>query len=77
MGLGLLLLAAVGNENKIVNINPSITFFKKVYKNISYISNEYFPQYFKSLLNFGTKQTINIGNNGDMIKEMVLYIMLP
>ena len=52
MGLGLLLLASVGNENNIVNMNPSITFFKKVYKNISYISNEYLPQYFKSTPNF-------------------------
>ena len=77
MGLGLLLLASVGNENNIVNMNPSITFFKKVYKNISYISNEYLPQYFKSTPNFGTKQTIIISNNGDMIKEMVLYFELP
>jgi len=77
MGLGLLLLVSVGNENNIVNMNPTITFFKKIYKNTTYISNEYLPQYCKSIPNFGTKQTINIANNGDMIKEMVLYFELP
>ena len=39
MGLGLLLLVSVGNENNIVNMNPTITFFKKIYKNTTYISN--------------------------------------
>jgi len=77
MGLGLLLLASVGNENMIVNLNPTITYFKKVYKNNSNISNEYLPQYFKSQANFSTKQTVNISNNGDMIKEMLLYFELP
>ena len=77
MGLGLLLLVSVGIENNIVNMMPTITFFKKVYKNTTYISNEYLPQYFKSIPNFGTKQTINISNNGDMIKDMVLYFELP
>ena len=77
MGLGLLLLVSVGIENNIINMKPTITFFKKVYRNTTYISNEYLPQYFKSIPNFGTKQTINISNNGDMIKDMVLYFELP
>ena len=77
MGLGLLLLASVGNENMIVNTNPSITFFKKVYKTTSNISNEILPQYFKSQPNFGNRMTINISNNGDMLQDMTLYFELP
>ena len=77
MGLGLLLLASVGNENLIVNTNPSITFFKKVYKTTANISNEILPQYFKSQPNFGKRMTINISNNGDMLQDMTLYFQLP
>jgi hypothetical protein len=77
MGLGLLLLASVGNENMIVNTNPSITFFKKVYKSRTNISNEILPQYFKSQPNFGRRMTINISMNGDMLQDMTLYFQLP
>ena len=77
MGLGLLLLASVGKENTIVNMNPAITFFKKVYKNTSNISNEVLPQYFKSMPNFGKRLTVNISNNADMLQEMTIYFELP
>ena len=52
MGFGLLILASVGTENSYFNINPSITFFKKVFKKFSNISNENLPQYFRSSPNF-------------------------
>jgi len=77
MGLGLLLLASVGTENTIVNMNPVITFFKKVYKNTSNISNEVLPQYFKSMPNFGKRLTVNISNNADMLQEIAIYFELP
>ena len=77
MGLGLLLLASVGKENSIMNMQPDITFFKKVYKNISNISNEFLPQYFKSIANFGKRLTINISNNADMLQEMSIFFELP
>ena len=32
MGLGLLKLVAIGKENEILNKDPEITFFKKIYK---------------------------------------------
>ena len=40
MGLGLLKLVAVGNENVILNSEPEITFFKKVIENVSYFRIE-------------------------------------
>lgn len=77
MALGLLLLASVGVENTILSENPSITFFKKVYKYTTNISNEYLPQYFKSSPNFGKRLTVNISKTGDVLKQMALYFELP
>ena len=76
-GLGSLLLASKGKENEILNINPTITFFKKVYKAHSNISNEVLPQFFKSMSNFGRRMTVNISKNGDMLSDMTLYFELP
>ena len=76
-GLGILLLAARGVENIILNDNPTITLFKKVYKYTANISNEVLPQYFKSQANFGRRLTINIANNGDMIQDITLFFELP
>ena len=77
MGLGLKLLESAGIENNIINVNPTITFFKKVYKFHSNISNEILPQYFKSSPNFGKRLTINIGTNADIMGNMTLYFELP
>jgi hypothetical protein len=77
MALGLLLLASVGTENVILSMNPSITFFKKVYKNTVNISNEVLPQYFKSSPNFGKRLTVNISKTADMLQNMALYFELP
>ena len=77
MGLGKLLLVSRGSENDIVSMNPTITFFKKVYKYHSNISNEILPQYFKTSPNFGKRLTVNISKNADMVQEMTLYFELP
>lgn len=77
MGLGLLLLAASGKENMMFNANPTITFFKKVYRKSINMSNEVLTLYFKSLPNFGRRLTVNIPKNGDLIKEMTLCFELP
>ena len=77
MGLGLLLLVSTGMENVIVNTNPTITFFKKVYNKSSTITNEILPQYFKSMPNFGKRLSVNIASNADMIQDMTLYFELP
>ena len=76
MGLGLLLLIT-GKENVIVNKNPTITFFKKVYNKSSILTNEILPQYFKSMPNFGKRITVNIASTADMIQDMTLYFELP
>ncbi len=77
MGLGLLLLASSGTENDYFNVSPTITFFKKVYKKYTSISNEILPQYFRSSPNFGRRLSTKIAKNSDMIKEISIYFELP
>jgi hypothetical protein len=77
MGFGLLILASFGTENCYFNKNPSITYFKKVFKKISNISNENLPQYFRSSPNFGRRLSTKIAKNSDMIKDITVYFELP
>ncbi len=77
MGFGLLLLASVGTENEYFNLNPSITFFKSIYRNNINISNEILPQYFKSSPNFGRRLSAKIAKNSDMIKDITIFFELP
>lgn len=76
MGLGLLKLVAIGNENEILNNNPEITFFKKVIENDNYFKVESIPQYFKSIPTFGRKVTLNLSKIGDLINNISLFIEL-
>ena len=76
MGLGTLILQSNGSEN-IFTSEPSITFFKKVFKQYVNISNEILPQYFKSSPTFGRRLSTKIAKNSDMIKDMTLYFELP
>jgi hypothetical protein len=77
MGLGLLLLASVGKENIYFNLDPSITYFKKVFTRYTNISNEVLPQYFRSSPNFGRRLSTKIAKNSDLIKDITLYFELP
>ena len=77
MGFGLLILASIGKENCYFNTNPSITFFKKIFKNSINISNENLPQYFRSSPNFGRRLSTRIAKNSDMIKDITIYFELP
>ena len=77
MGLGILKLVSVGNENTIVNTNPEITFFKKVINKVNVFGVENISQYFKSIPDFGRKVTVNIGNIGDLVGKLSLCVELP
>ena len=76
MGLGLLKLVAIGDENEILNNNPEITFFKKKIENINYFKTENIPQYFKSIPTFGRRLTLNLSKIGDLINNISLYVEL-
>ena len=77
-GLGKVILVSVGKENVYFNYSPSITYFKKVYKECCInISNEILPQYFKSSPNFGRRLSTKIAKNSDLIKDITVYFELP
>jgi hypothetical protein len=77
MGLGLLILVSVGKENIYLSAQPEITFFKIAYKRYTNFSTEPIPQYFKTTPDFGTKCTINLAKNADLLSSMFLYVELP
>lgn len=78
MGLGKLLLESSGKNSIITTEDVNITFFyKKVTNMDSYISTETIPQYFKSTPTFGRRVTVNLSKQGDMIKDITLFIELP
>lgn len=77
MGVGLLMLATNSRESNFLTKNPEITFFKSVYKRHSNFSIETIPQYFINPIDFGRETTLNISKNGDLIKDVYLYLKLP
>ena len=77
MGLGILILAAIGKENLYLSAQPEITFFKIAYKRYTNYSIEPTPQYFKSTPDFGRRCTVNISKNADLMGETYLYVELP
>jgi hypothetical protein len=77
MGLGLLILTSIGKENIYLSMQPEITFFKIVYKRYTNFSMETIPQYFKSTPDFGTKCSVVINKNADLLGMTYLLVELP
>ena len=77
MGIAQLQLVSYGKENEYFNLNPSITFFRQVYKKYTNISNEILPQYFRASPNFGRRLSTKISKNSDLIKDISIYFELP
>jgi hypothetical protein len=77
MGGGLVQLAAYGRQDLYLTSNPQITFFKMVYKRHTNFSVESIPQKFNVIPNFGERVSITIGNLGDLISKMYLFVVLP
>jgi len=74
-------LIAYGSQDIYLTGNPSITFFKFVYKKHTNFSNEHIRQDFIKLPNFNTdnktKATCKIDRNGDLINDIYLVYDLP
>ena len=77
MGGGLVQLAGYGLQDMYLTHNPTITYFKMVYKRHTNFSSESIPQNFQNTPNFGGRYTCNIAKNGDLIGEIYLCITLP
>ena len=77
---GLLQLVAYGAQNFYLNGNPSLSFFKKVFKTHTNFSSESIRINFnRSTLNFDTSTTLisKIDRNADLIQEIYFVMKLP
>ena len=77
---GLIQLVAIGAQNYLLNGNPSISFFKKIYKTHTNFSMESIKSYFnKNYANFYDKTTLTckISRNADLIQEIYFSFSIP
>ena len=76
-GGSLSLTATRGVGQDVININPQITFFKKVYKRHTNFGIEAIQQSLSSTPNFGSSTEINISKSGSLITDMHFEFTLP
>ena len=72
MGGGLLQLVSYGVADIHLTGNPQISFFKTVYQNHTNFVIETIEVQFEQHPNFGSKASITIPRQGDLISKMVL-----
>ena len=78
MGGGLLQLAAIGEQDLFLSGNPQITFFKTVHRRHTNFSIEAIEQIITgNILNDGCSIYSNISDNGDLVSNMWLDVLLP
>jgi hypothetical protein len=73
MGGGLLQLVAYGAQDVYLTGNPQITFFKVVYRRHTNFAIEAIQQSFNGNNNFGSRVSIQITRNGDLIHRTYFY----
>jgi len=76
MGGGLMQLVAYGAQDVYLTGNPQITFFKVVYRRHTNFSCEAIEQTFNGTPAFGSKATVPITRNGDLVTKMWLHTTL-
>ncbi len=77
MGLGLLYLVSRGKNDLYLTHEPQVTFFKMVYKKHTNFSCESIKQFFKNTPDFGTKVSLIISKNSDLMGQIYLNVDLP
>ena len=70
-------LVSRGDLDVFLTGNPSITFFKSVYRKHTNFSMESIEQTFNGQADFGRKVTCTISRNGDLIHRVYLQVVLP
>uniref|UniRef100_A0A6C0E7L3 Major capsid protein N-terminal domain-containing protein n=1 Tax=viral metagenome TaxID=1070528 RepID=A0A6C0E7L3_9ZZZZ len=73
----ILALAAVGKQDIELIGNPTIRFFKSVYRQYSHFSTESVQLQFDQTLGFGKKTSLIIPRRGDLLGSIILEIKLP
>ena len=74
MGGGLMQLVAYGAQDVYLTGNPQITFFKVVYRRHTNFAIEAIEQTFNGNPAMGSKATVQITRNGDLVTKMYLKI---
>lgn len=74
---GLIQLVAYGVQDLFLTRDPQITFFKVVYRRHTNFSVEQKTQFFVTPPNFGKTSTCILSNQGDLIQQIYLIIVLP
>jgi len=77
VGGALIQIAGYGLQDMYLSHEPSITYFKMVYKRHTNFSSESIPQYFQNKPNFGGRYTCNVAKNGDLMGPIYLAVTLP
>lgn len=73
----LMQLVAYGAQDVYLTGNPTITFFKVVYRRHTNFAVESIEQYFSGTTNFARKSQAEISRNGDLITQILLKVVLP
>jgi len=76
-GGGLLQLVAQGKQDVFLTGNPTITWFKFVYRRYTNFAIESQRMYFDGSPNFGQKLTCLVPRNGDLLGPVFLKVTLP
>jgi hypothetical protein len=74
---GIVQISKYGSKNLFLTGNPSITFFRSVYKRYTNFSIESKSVHFDNGINFDRVSTVEIPTNGDLISKMYLQLIIP
>ena len=77
MGGGLLQLVAQGAQDAYLSGNPQITFWKGLFKRHTNFAMEAFRLNFTGQPNWGTKQSVIVNRNADLLYNTYLEVVLP
>ena len=77
MGSGVIQLASYGIQDMYFIYNPTVTFFKTIYKRHTNFVIESIPQKFNTKADFGSRVTCTIAKIGDLIAKIYLVVNLP
>lgn len=77
MAGGLMQLVAYGAQDVYLTAEPSITFFKVVYRRHTNFAVESIEQYFNNAPSFGRKGIATLSRNGDLVGQAFLSVLIP
>ena len=77
MAGALMQLVAYGAQDVYLTADPTITFWKAVYRRYTNFAMESMEQTFSGLANFGNKAVCRISRNGDLMSHTYVRVIMP